>query len=185
MRTASCQCGHLSLTVEGDPTLVSACKCTRCQKRSGSAFALSSRWNANQVRQRSGNGLTYSRKGTSGGNVQFEFCPICGSTVTTILDILPDVIGIPVGCFADPTFLSPRSQPVRVKAEWVLRWAPLLRPEPTNGDTVSVVRRSHRLPWLPQDKGRDVMLYAGQYASVNKYIDRTTYIVYEYIDVSY
>ena len=77
-RTASCQCGQLSLIVEGEPALVSACSCTRCQKRSGSAFALSSRWNSSQVRDRTGDSLTYSRKGTSGGNVQFAFCPFDG-----------------------------------------------------------------------------------------------------------
>jgi hypothetical protein len=119
-RTASCQCGQLSLTVEGEPAAVSACNCTRCQKRSGSAFALSSRWNSTQVRDRSGNGLTYSRKGTSGGNVQFLFCPACGSTVSTILELLPDVIGIPVGCFADPTFPAPKIAAWREsKLEWV------------------------------------------------------------------
>ncbi|MVT77524.1 GFA family protein [Bradyrhizobium cajani] len=108
IRTASCQCGQLNLTVEGEPALVSACNCTRCQKRSGSAFALSSRWNAEQVRERSGNGVTYARKGTSGKNVEFLFCPVCGSTVSTSLELLPGVIGIPVGCFADTSFPAPK-----------------------------------------------------------------------------
>jgi hypothetical protein len=120
MRTASCQCGQLSLTVEGEPTLVSVCNCTRCQKRSGSAFTLASRWNPSQVRERSGNGLTYSRKGASGGNVQFVFCPVCGSTVSTSLELLPDVIGIPVGCFADSTFPAPKVAAwCESKLEWV------------------------------------------------------------------
>lgn len=119
-RTASCQCGQLTLTVEGEPVLVSACNCTRCQKRSGSAFALSSRWNLNQVRDRLGNGLTYNRKGTSGGNVRFVFCPVCGSTVSTSLELLPDVIGIPVGCFADRTFPAPKVAAwCESKLEWV------------------------------------------------------------------
>ena len=107
-RTATCQCGQLSLTVEGEPILVSVCNCTRCQKRSGSAFTLASRWNPNQVRERSGNGLTYSRKGASGGNVRFVFCPVCGSTVSTSLELFPGLIGIPVGCFADPSFPAPQ-----------------------------------------------------------------------------
>ena len=52
-----------------------------------------------QVRDRSGKGSTYSRKGASGKNVQFLFCPQYGSTVSTSLELLPGVIGIPVGCF--------------------------------------------------------------------------------------
>jgi hypothetical protein len=107
-RTASCQCGQLVIAVEGEPASVSACSCTRCQRRSGSAFGLSSRWRLNQVKDRSGDSLTYTRKGTSGGDVRFVFCPLCGSTVSTSLELLPDVIGIPVGCFADPAFPAPQ-----------------------------------------------------------------------------
>jgi len=107
-RTASCQCGELSLTVEGEPAMVSVCNCTRCQKRSGSAFTLSSRWSSSQVADRSGQGLTWSRKGASGGNVEFLFCPRCGSTVSTSLELFPGLIGIPVGCFAEPDFPAPK-----------------------------------------------------------------------------
>jgi hypothetical protein len=119
-RTASCQCGQLSLTVEGDPTLVSICNCTRCQKRTGSAFAVSSRWTLGQVGNRSGKGLAYTRKGASGGNVEFLFCPECGSTVSTSLDLLPGLISIPVGCFADPTFPAPKVAAwCESKLDWV------------------------------------------------------------------
>ena len=119
MRTASCHCGQLSLTVEGEPSLVSACSCTRCQKRSGSAFALTSRWTKNQVKGRSGDSLTYTRKGASGGKVECNFCPLCGSTVSTALELLPDLIGIPVGCFADPAFPEPK---VAVWCDSKLEW---------------------------------------------------------------
>jgi hypothetical protein len=75
MRTASCQCGQLSLTVEGEPALVSVCNCTRCQKRSGSAFAVSSRWNSSQVRDRSGKGLTYVARVRQVGTSNSYFVP--------------------------------------------------------------------------------------------------------------
>jgi hypothetical protein len=119
-RTASCQCGQLVITVEGEPAFVSACNCTRCQRRSGSAFGLSSRWSLNQVKDRSGDSLTYTRKGTSGGDVHFLFCPLCGSTVSTSLELLPDVVGIPVGCFADRAFPAPQIAAwCDSKLEWV------------------------------------------------------------------
>jgi hypothetical protein len=120
MRTASCHCGQLSLGVEGEPALVSACNCTRCQRRSGSAFALTSRWNKDQVKSRSGNSVTFTRKGESGGNVECIFCPLCGSTVSTALELLPDLVGIPVGCFADPAFPEPKVAAwCDTKLEWV------------------------------------------------------------------
>lgn len=118
-RTASCQCGLLRLTVEGEPAFISACSCMRCQKRSGSLFSLSSRWKSNQVKGRTGNSLTFNRKGASGGNVQCVLCPICGSTVSTSLERLPDLIVIPVGRFADPTFSAPT---VAVWCESELEW---------------------------------------------------------------
>ncbi len=120
MRTASCQCGQLSLTVEDEPAMVTICNCTRCQKRSGSAFSLSSRWSTSQVLNRSGEGRTWSRKGASGGNVEILFCPVCGSTVSTSLELFPGLIGIPVGCFADPAFPGPKVAVwCETKHEWI------------------------------------------------------------------
>src|SRR5258708_18391653 len=104
MRTATCQCGQLSITVEGEPAMVTACNCTRCQKRSGSAFSLSSRWNCEQVTSRFGDSLTYTRKGASGGDVHCVFFPSSGSTVITCLELFPGFIGIPVCFFAEPAF---------------------------------------------------------------------------------
>jgi len=108
MRTATCQCGQLGITVEGEPAMVTACNCTRCQRRSGSAFSLSSRWSSEQVTNRFGDSSTFTRRGASGGNVQCVFCPRCGSTISTSLELFPGLIGIPVGCFADPSFPAPQ-----------------------------------------------------------------------------
>ena len=41
-RTAACACNQLQVTVRGEPRLVNLCNCTYCQKRTGSAFGLSS-----------------------------------------------------------------------------------------------------------------------------------------------
>ncbi|MVT68788.1 hypothetical protein GPL21_27245 [Bradyrhizobium pachyrhizi] len=69
---------------------------------------------------RSGDGLTYGRTGTSGKAVKFLFCPVGGSTLSTSLELLPHVIGIPVGCFADPDFPAPKVAAwCETKLEWV------------------------------------------------------------------
>ena len=119
MRTATCHCGQLSITVEGEPAMVTACNCTRCQRRSGSAFSLSSRWTTEQVTNRSGDSRTFTRKGASGGDVHCVFCPLCGSTLSTSLELFPGLIGIPVGCFVDPSFPAPQ---VAVWCETKLAW---------------------------------------------------------------
>ena len=107
-RTASCQCGQVSLTVSGEPSLVTACNCTWCQRRSGSVFSVASRWPLEQVVSREGEVSTFQRAGASGGKVTISFCPTCSSTVTTELDLMPEFIGIPVGAFADPAFPPPQ-----------------------------------------------------------------------------
>jgi len=43
----------------------------------------------------------------SGFEIQFHFCPTCGTTVYWETEKYPDRCGIAVGCFADPTFPPP------------------------------------------------------------------------------
>ena len=40
-RLARCCCGALRAEVSGDPTLVAACHCEQCQRRTGAAFGIS------------------------------------------------------------------------------------------------------------------------------------------------
>lgn len=107
-RTASCQCGEVRVTVRGEPSLVTACNCAWCQRRSGSVFMVASRWPLPQVVERRGETRAFERQGASGGKVRMNFCPTCSSTVTTELEAMPGVIGIPVGAFADPNFPPPQ-----------------------------------------------------------------------------
>lgn len=106
-RTASCQCGQLSITVSGEPWLVSACNCTECQRRSGSAFSYSARWDTANVVAITGEHTTYERRGDSGRSVRLEFCPTCGSTVFSRAEMYPDKLSVAVGCFAEPNFGPP------------------------------------------------------------------------------
>jgi len=88
--------------------MVSACNCTWCQRRSGSVFSVASRWPLAQVVAREGEVRRFQRRGDSGGLATIAFCPTCSSTVWTELEAMPEVIGVPVGAFADPTFPPPQ-----------------------------------------------------------------------------
>jgi hypothetical protein len=83
------------------------CHCLACQRRTGSTFGVQARFPraAFSAQGRSG---TYVRTGDSGGQACFHFCPSCGATVYYEIAALPDVIAIPVGAFADPSFPAPR-----------------------------------------------------------------------------
>ncbi|HEU5056540.1 MAG TPA: GFA family protein [Kofleriaceae bacterium] len=106
MRTASCSCGQLKVTCEGEPIRISMCHCLACQRRTGSAFAIQARWPADRVTIE-GDAREFRRVGDEGGGATFRFCPTCGATVYWVNEGLPDMIMVPVGAFADPTFPPP------------------------------------------------------------------------------
>ena len=82
------------------------CHCLECQRRTGSIFGVQARFPRDRVTL-SGESTRFVRTGDSGGRITFSFCPRCGSTVHYEIDGMPDVIAIPVGAFADPTFGAP------------------------------------------------------------------------------
>ena len=106
-RTASCRCGHLTATVNGDPVRVSVCHCLNCKKRSGSAFAVQARWPSAQVKTE-GQSRTFVMVADSGNSATFHFCSDCGSDVYYVNNgKFDDLIAIPVGAFQDPWFATP------------------------------------------------------------------------------
>lgn len=107
MRTASCSCGQLSVQVTGEPVRISVCHCLACQRRTGSVFGAQARFRSETVTV-VGTSTEYVRVGDGGTKCIFRFCPKCGATVYYTLEGFSDVIAIPVGAFADPSFPAPR-----------------------------------------------------------------------------
>ena len=107
MRIASCSCGQLKATCEGEPLRISICHCLACQKRTGSVFGVQARWPSDRVTIE-GQVHEYVRVGDEGSAATFRFCPACGATVYYENDAMPGMIAIPVGTLADPTFPPPR-----------------------------------------------------------------------------
>src|SRR5438477_12172150 len=65
-----------------------------------------SRWLKSQLRIE-GEHKIYARKGDSGFEIRFHFCPNCGRSVFWEGDRSPTACGIVVGCFTDPSFPGP------------------------------------------------------------------------------
>ncbi len=119
-RVATCACGQLRVTCEGDPVRVGVCSCIQCQKRSGSAFSVNSFFRCEQVKVE-GEAKRFARGSDAGRNLEFSFCPECGSTVYWTNDALPDLIMVAVGSFGDPSFPSPmRSVWAQHKHHWIV-----------------------------------------------------------------
>lgn len=102
-RVASCHCGQFTVETFGDPVRVAMCHCADCQRRTGSAFNLGAVYEESQLLLR-GEFSEYHRTGDLGLNIEFHFCPKCGSNVHWIFD---GVHVVAVGCFADPGFPKP------------------------------------------------------------------------------
>lgn len=105
-RVAQCQCGALRAHVVGETDRVNICHCQACQRRTGAPVHFGAFWPRSQVRFE-GNSRAYARPADSGRRVTFHFCPTCGSNLWFENELLPDDVGISVGCFADPQFPAP------------------------------------------------------------------------------
>jgi len=107
IRHATCGCGQLRLTCEGEPVRISMCHCLECQRRTGSAFGVQARFPRDRVTKIEGRTEQFSRVADSGKRVEFRFCPACGSTVYWEAEAAPELISVAVGAFADPHFPPP------------------------------------------------------------------------------
>jgi hypothetical protein len=106
-REAACSCGQLRVVAEGDPVRISMCHCLACQRRTGSAFGIQARFPAERV-QVTGTFSEYVRVSDDEGEERaFRFCPGCGGTVFYTTTDRLDLIAVPVGAFADPSFPAP------------------------------------------------------------------------------
>ncbi|MEJ1177425.1 GFA family protein [Agrobacterium sp. CMT1] len=106
MRLAYCSCRQLTLTAKGEPVKVSICHCRECQRRTGSAFGVAVFYGAGQVTA-AGNHKAFLRRGESGKELEFRFCPCCGSTVYWLPEFRPNLVAIALGCFEDPSGIEP------------------------------------------------------------------------------
>jgi hypothetical protein len=105
-RRASCNCGQLSLTAEGEPVRISMCHCLACQRRTGAVTSNQARFRREQLAF-AGKVTQWTRTAESGNRLTYHFCPVCGSTLYWENTGFPGLVNVAVGAFADPTFPAP------------------------------------------------------------------------------
>ena len=117
---ASCQCGKLTAAVaEGADAMTVMCHCLDCQRRSGSPFGSIAYFPGDAVTI-SGSPREFTRPTDNGYSFTTGFCPECGSTVYARASRMPEITGVPLGAFADPSFAQPlRSVYEQSKHGWV------------------------------------------------------------------
>ena len=102
-----CLCGALRYITRGDPTRVTVCHCTWCQRRTGSAFAVESLFKKEQVEITGEISHFRSISDESGRWLELDFCPKCGTNIGFTFERLPDHQMIDSGTFDDPSWVSP------------------------------------------------------------------------------
>jgi len=83
------------------------CHCVDCQRRTGSLFGTVAFFERGAVSILQGASRTFTRDSAAGKPVTFHFCPECGSTVFWKPERMPQLIGVAVGSFAEPSFPQP------------------------------------------------------------------------------
>ena len=108
VREARCGCGAFRVAVRDEPVSVYACSCLNCQRESGSAFTYGAVYPEAAVTV-TGTHTIWRRTVESGRWLENAFCPTCGVSVSYRMEAWPGVVGISVGCFADPGFAPPEA----------------------------------------------------------------------------
>lgn len=118
-RQAQCACGAVRVTTTGDPSVVIACHCIACQRRTGSVFGTGAYWPEEKTAV-AGATSQFSRTTDLGNTFTTHFCPVCGTSMYWSSGRNPGAIGVAVGAFADPDFPAPvRSVWEQTKHAWV------------------------------------------------------------------
>lgn len=106
-RLASCACGGLNLTIEGEPASVYACACHECQRATGTAFSYRARFRKGAIAAMTGERRAWRRGSDAGRWVEQTFCPTCGTLVYMSAEALPDDIVVSAGCIAEADLGAP------------------------------------------------------------------------------
>lgn len=115
--TGGCLCGGVRFEVTAPPVSAGYCHCTRCQRRTGTAAAVSARLEPGSLRIVQGAELVSSYEPPDG--FAKDFCSHCGGHLWSRDPDDPDVIGVRMGAFdGDPGIRPQYHQYVDYAAVW-------------------------------------------------------------------
>lgn len=109
-----CVCGLLRYRVQGNPTRITVCHCTWCQRRTGSAFGVEAVFKHAQVTVTGEMQRVYrSISDQSGRWLDQHFCGACGTNLGLTLEAARDIRSVAAGTFDDPAWLKASGIPFR------------------------------------------------------------------------
>ena len=115
--TGGCLCGKVRFEVTAPLVAAGYCHCTRCQRRTGSAAAISARITPGSLAVLSGEHLIRAYRPPDG--FAKEFCGECGGALWSRSQDDPEVVGVRMGAFdSDPGIRPSFRQYVAYAAPW-------------------------------------------------------------------
>ncbi|WFL76251.1 GFA family protein [Altererythrobacter arenosus] len=104
--TGGCLCGKVRYKISGEPQMSVICHCKNCQRQAGSSFSAIIGV-PREALEYEGEIKTYADKGDSGGSVDRQFCPDCGSPLFSLVGSLPQMVFVKAGTLDDTSNLQP------------------------------------------------------------------------------
>ena len=116
-----CLCGQVRYVANAEPAMVAVCHCKNCQKQAGAAFSVNVGIPKLAITIE-GRTKTFHDTGDSGQKVHRNFCPECGSPITSDVDVIPDLTFIKAGTLDDTSWLDPK---VHLYCDSAQHWTPM------------------------------------------------------------
>jgi hypothetical protein len=104
-----CACGKVSYESSADPAFTGVCHCKDCQRQTGSAFAVVIGIPSASLAVH-GDMKTVTGTGDSGKGTTRKFCPDCGSTILSEVELMPGVSMVRAGTLDDTSWVKPGMQ---------------------------------------------------------------------------
>ncbi|MBV9251553.1 MAG: GFA family protein [Acetobacteraceae bacterium] len=108
-RTGGCLCGAIRYESAGDPVFALQCHCRDCQRSSGAASVAAVRVPAAGFRITKGTPRRHVARADSGNEIARVFCPDCGTQLYIQVSTRPDLVGLRVCTFDDPSWFRPEA----------------------------------------------------------------------------
>jgi hypothetical protein len=102
-----CLCGQVRYSATAEPAFVAVCHCKNCQKQAGTAFSVNVGIPKSAMSIQ-GRLKTYHDRGDSGQPVLRNFCPECGSPISSDVAVMPQMTFIKAGTLDDTSWLEPK-----------------------------------------------------------------------------
>ena len=105
--TGGCACGAVRYESSGEPVFSGNCYCRDCQRSSGTAMASVLGVPKASVKILKGDAKYFEVTADSGKKISRGFCASCGTPLFSLLEAMPDLIGIKASSLDDPSQFSP------------------------------------------------------------------------------